>query len=165
MNRQTSLTLIATLTTALTLAACNRDQPAPVTPAPTPAPVMTPDPMTAPAPVTTPVPANGSAVTVSTVDLGTSLGADNRVGSAVTSFRPADTINASVATDGAGGNVTARWTYSDGQVVDEQTKMVSGGPQVTAFTINKPDGFPTGNYQLTVSVDGQVIQTRDFTVQ
>ena len=161
MTRHTTLALTAALAAALALAACKKEQPAPVEPVATPAPVSTPAPVQpAPAPMTT-----ATGVTVSTVDLGNAVGVDNKIAMPMTSFATKDTITASVATDGAGGNVSGKWTYQDGQVVNEESKAVAAGPQVTAFSISKPDGFPAGNYKLEVSVNGQVVQSRDFTVQ
>lgn len=160
MTRQTTLALAAALAATLSLAACKKEQPAPVAPAP--APAAMPAPMSpAPAPVT---PA-ATGVTVGTVDLGNVVGADNKIATPMTAFAGKDTITASVATDGAGGNVSGKWTYQDGQVINEESKLVAAGPQVTAFSISKPDGFPAGNYKLEVSVNGLVVQTRDFSVQ
>lgn len=160
MTRQTTFAVAAALAATLSLAACKKEQPAPVAPAPAPAAMPAPMPP-APAPVT---PA-ATGVTVGTVDLGNAVGADNKIVTPMTAFAGKDTITASVATDGTGGNVSGKWTYQDGQVINEESKVVAAGPQVTAFTISKPDGFPAGNYKLEVSVNGQVVQTRDFTVQ
>ena len=63
-----------------------------------------------------------------------------------------------------GRELVATWTFQDGQVVDTQEKVVPAGPQVTDFSITKPDGWPAGNYTLQVSKDGMVLQTREFTV-
>ncbi|CAN5875543.1 hypothetical protein BH23GEM9_BH23GEM9_07910 [soil metagenome] len=110
------------------------------------------------------------AVRVTNVDLGTTLGADNRVpaGSATDTFRPSDTIHASVATEGAAtrSTLTARWTYEDGQVVDESSQSISPtGPAVTEFHISMPNGFPTGSYQLEILLDGQSMERKSFTVR
>jgi hypothetical protein len=110
------------------------------------------------------------AVRVTDVDLGTAVGPDNRVTAAnvTDTFRPTDMIYASVATDGAasGSSLTARWTYEDGQVVDETTEtLTAAGPSVTQFHIMKPDGFPTGSYQLEILVDGRSVERKDFAVR
>ena len=84
----------------------------------------------------------------------------------MTSFAKTDTIHASVATDGgAAGNLTAKWSFQDGQVVDTQDKSVAAGPQVTDFSISKPDGWPAGKYTLEISNGGMVAQTREFEVK
>ena len=123
-------------------------------PAPAPAPMPTEP---APAPAAT-------ATTVTMVDLGNAIGADNRVTAPSTTFAKGDTIHASVASDGAAGNLTAKWTFGD-QVVDTQDKAVAAGPQVTEFSVSKPDGWPLGKYKLEVSSNGTVVQTREFEVK
>jgi hypothetical protein len=111
----------------------------------------------------TPPPA-AAGITVTTVDLGNAVGADNRVTVPSTTFAKGDTIHASLATDGAAGNLTAKWTFGD-QVVDTQDKAVAAGPQVTEFSVTKPDGWPVGKYKLEVSSNGTVVQTREFEVK
>lgn len=119
-----------------------------------------------PAPATTAMPAPAATpATVTSVDLGNAVGADNKVAMASTMFARNDTIHASVATDGSGGNLTARWTFQDGQVVDTQDKTVPAGAQVTDFSISKPDGWPAGKYKLEVLNNGMVVQTREFDIK
>ena len=156
-----SMTLLATgLAAAVALAGCKKDEP-----------VLDPNagttpPMTEPAGPSTPEPVAPAAMTVTTVDLGTEVGADNRITVPASSFSAGDTIHASVATDGnVGGNLTATWTYQDGQVVDTQDKVVPAGAQTTDFSISKPDGGPAGQYKLEISTGGMVVQTREFTIQ
>ena len=152
--------LSAALAATLALSACKKPEPA----APPPAPEAT---APAPAPIAAPV----AAASVVSVDLGNSLGADNRVAVAASTFAPADTIFAAVATrtaDAAAtvpGKLSAKWTYQDGQTVDSQDKDVASGPQVTDFSISKPDGWPAGKYKVEISLDGAVVQSRDFEVK
>ena len=115
--------------------------------------------------VTAPAPAPAAGMTVTTIDLGTAVGTDNRVTTPASAFAAGDTIHVSVATDGAGGDLTARWTYQDGQVVDSQDKTVPAGAQVTDFSISKPDGWPAGHYRLEVLNGGMVVQTREFDIK
>ena len=153
--------IAATLVAGIALAGCKKNDTANDTAATTPPPAAdtTPPPMAD----TTPPPAAG--VTVTTVDLGNAVGGDNRVTTPATSFAGTDTIHASVATDGSGGNLTARWTFQDGQVVDTQDKTVPAGAQVTDFSISKPDGWPAGKYKLEVLNNGMVVQTREFDIK
>lgn len=106
-----------------------------------------------------------AAVTVTSVELGNEVGADNRVTAPITVFTTSDTIHASVVTDGTGGTVSTRWTFEDGQVVHTEDKIVPAGDQVTDFMITNPAGWPTGTYTLAVSVDGQEVDTRTFEVR
>src|SRR6185295_11214153 len=63
----------------------------------------------------------GSGVRVSQVNIGRSLNASKAIADATDSFKPTDTIYASVATEGSAPTAAlkARWTYQDGQVVNE----------------------------------------------
>jgi hypothetical protein len=107
-------------------------------------------------------------VRVTDVNLGRSLNADKTVGDSTESFRPADTIYASVVTEGTSPSATlkARWTYSDGQVVDESVKTIApSGKAATEFHISKPDGWPTGKYKVELSLNGVSADTKDFEVK
>ncbi|HET7372362.1 MAG TPA: hypothetical protein VFJ20_03225 [Gemmatimonadaceae bacterium] len=108
-----------------------------------------------------------AAFQVADVQLGRSVGADKRVANATDTFAPADTIYASVHTTGTAQNATvaAHWTYQDGQTVNDQTETISPtGDAYTEFHISKPSGWPAGKYTLHVMVNGQEVQTKDFTV-
>jgi hypothetical protein len=124
------------------------------------------------APTPTPPPAPVAAVTVTTVDLGTTVGADKRVATPTATFKPSDTINASVGTSTSDpatavpAKLGAKWTFQDGQTVKEDTADINfAGAGNTVFSLNSPKGFPTGKYKLEVTLDGAVVQTRDFEVK
>ncbi len=103
---------------------------------------------------------------VGSVALGNAIGADNTIAMPMTAFAKGDTIHASIATDGAAGKLTAKWSHVDSnQTVSEETRDVPAGPQVTEFRISKPDGWPVGKYKLEVSADGAVVNTTDFEVK
>ena len=156
--------LSAALATALVVSACKKPEPTPP-PAPT---TTAPE----PAPATTTPPAAPTA-SVTALDLGNSVGPDNRVTAPATTFAPKDTIYAAVSTgtsDPAGsvaGKLGAKWTHVDSnQVVHEESKDITfAGDGVTDFQISKPDGWPTGKYRVEISLDGNVVQTRDFEVK
>lgn len=125
--------------------------------------------VTTPPPASTPAPSTpaGSAVQVTAVDLGTAVGADGRVSAPATSFGVNDTVYVSVSTDGnASGNaLTARFSFQDGQEVASDTRTLStSGPAVTEFHTSKADGWPIGTYKVEVSLDGNVVQTREYNV-
>jgi len=63
---------------------------------------------------------SGTSIRVSHIDLGRSVSADKTINGSTDSFKPTDTIYASIATEGSAPTATlkARWTYQDGQVVD-----------------------------------------------
>ena len=156
-----SLAVAAALLAAVALAGCKKQDEATMTTPPASEPAM-PAPAVEPTPEPAPTPAPAS---VTSVDLGSTVGADNKVAAPATTFATKDTIHASVATDGAGGKLSAKWTYQDGQAVDSQDKDVAAGPQVSDFSISKPDGWPAGKYKVEISLDGSVVQSRDFEVK
>ncbi|MGH7571366.1 MAG: hypothetical protein ACREMK_05930 [Gemmatimonadota bacterium] len=107
-------------------------------------------------------------VEVTEVALGRAIGADKAVSESTTTFGPTDTIYASVRTEGAASSstITARWTFEDGQVVDESSQTIAPtGPEVTEFHISNPDGWPAGGYEVSISLDGQPVETQSFTVE
>lgn len=171
MKTRQPLILAVALTSALALSACGKKDesasPIPGTPPPS-----------ATAPTTTPAPAStagmapaGStttaAVTLNTVELGSTVDANNKILASGTSFAPKDTIYASVDTSGNGAaTVSAKWTYQDGQTVHEDSKTINAmGPETTAFMISKPGGLPTGNYKVDIALNGNQVASKDFSVK
>jgi hypothetical protein len=107
-------------------------------------------------------------VEITEVTLGKAVGADKAVSEATTTFEPTDTIYVSVRTEGTAPSATlaARWTFEDGQVVDESSQTIAPtGPEVTEFHISKPDGWPVGSYEVAISLDGQPVESQSFTVE
>jgi hypothetical protein len=119
-----------------------------------------------PPPPPPPPPPVAAVITVSGVEIGSAIGADKRVTTPTEAFKPTDTIYASVATSGSAprATLTARFTYQDGQVVNESSQDIAGAG-VTEFHISKPDGWPAGRYQVEVLLDGKSVSTRSFEVQ
>lgn len=102
------------------------------------------------------------------VDLGTSVDADRGVMSPTDDFAATDTIYASVSTEGtgSGATLTARWTFEDGQVVDESSQSISPtGSANTEFHISMPGGLPAGEYEVEILLDGQSVETESFDVE
>lgn len=110
----------------------------------------------------------GAGVRVTEVTLGRAIGGDKAVTDKTDDFRPNDTIYASIATDGSAPSTTLRalWTYEGGQVVDDSSRtIVPKANERTEFHISKPDGWPTGDYQLEVFVDGRSVEKKTFEVK
>lgn len=152
--------LSAALVAALALSGCKKSEPAPP-----PAPVAT-----APAPA--PIEAPAATVSVAAVDLGNSIGADNRVAAPATTFAPTDTVYASVSTltsDAAAtvpGALAAKWTFQDGQTVHEESHDLNfTGNGANAFRISMPGGLPVGQYRVEISLNGAVAQSKSFEVR
>lgn len=165
-NNALSLALVAGLVATTALVGCKKKEEAVVTPPPA-------DTTTAPMPAPAPAPAAATAM-VSGVDLGNAVGADMKVSMPMTTFKPSDKIIAAVSTstsDAAAtvpGKLGAKWTYDNNgspMTVNDETKDVNfAGAGVTDFQISKPSGFPVGKYKVEVSLNGSVVQTKEFTV-
>ena len=111
---------------------------------------------------------SGTSVRVTDVSLGRAIGSDKAITDGTDKFRPNDTIYASVATDGAASTATvrAKWTFEDGQTVDESTRTIApGGRERTEFHIAKPNGWPAGKYKVEVFLNDQSAETKTFEVQ
>ena len=134
-------------------------------PEPTPAPVAT-QPAPAPAPAPT--------ASVSSVDLGTAVGADGKLSATAMSFKPKDKIIVSIGTmtsDPAAtvaGKLDAKLSYINGaetmEVKTESRDFNFAGGGNTNVEYSKPDGWPAGKYKVEVSLDGNVVQTKEFEV-
>jgi hypothetical protein len=162
--RRTRVVTIVALAFSLgLLGACRRSEeapkPAPQAPAPkAPAPQAPAGDAAAPAPVV---------FKVVRIDLGKAVDADKRVGQPTSTFKPNDTIYASVLSEGVSPSVAlaARWTYEDGQLVNESTQTIATtGPAATEFHIAKPDGWPAGNYKFELAANGQTAGSLQFSV-
>lgn len=170
MTRQ-PLILAASLAAVLALSACGKQDdsasqlPAASPPATAPAPSAT-TPAATPPPASTGMDASSS-VTFTSVELGSTVDASNKILASGTSFAPKDTIYASVDTSGTGNaTLAAKWTYQDGQTVHEDSKsLTESSPQTTAFMISKPSGFPAGNYKVDISLNGNQVASKDFAVK
>src|SRR5690606_32889341 len=110
------------------------------------------------------------AVRVTDVELGRSIDPQGRVSDDddTDDFSANDTIYVSVDTEGsaAGAQLTARWLFEDGQVVDESSRSVAaGGAATTEFYISNPGGLPAGRYTVEIQLDGRTVETEEFTIR
>jgi hypothetical protein len=104
---------------------------------------------------------------VADIDVGRAA-SNSRVTDKTDNFKPADTVYTSVHTTGssAATTVMARWTFEDGQVVQESSQSIApNGDAYTEFHISKPTGLPKGKYKVEVFVDGKSAGTKDFEVK
>ena len=109
-----------------------------------------------------------TAVRVTDVTLGRAIGGDKAVTDRTETFGPNDTIYASITTDGSANSAAlrAKWTFEDGQVVDESTNTIAPkNRERTEFHIAKPDGWPAGKYKLEVFLNDQSAETKSFDVR
>lgn len=145
---------------ALALTACKKEAPVEVAPAP-----VVVEPVVAPAVAPPPAPA---AVTVTAVNLGTAVGADQKVVAASTTFGTKDVIYAAVDTQNAAKDVAlaAKWTFQDGQTVNEESITISPeGNATTDFKLSKASPWPVGKYKVEISLNGTPAQSVDFEVK
>ena len=114
----------------------------------------------APAPAT-------STVAVAEIDLGRAI-ANKRISDKTDDFKATDTVYTSVHTTGTStaSTIMARWTFEDGQVVEESTQNIApSGDEYTEFHISKPGGLPKGKYKVEVFLDSKSAGTKDFEVK
>ncbi len=159
MNNPSIRSLAIALSVTVALAACGKKEEAP-------APVVAP----APPPVVAEVapPPAPESVSFAGLTLGNAVDANQNVTAPMTSFAPTDTIYAAVSTKGAAPNaaIVARWTFGDGQLVDESSQSIAPtGAAVTTFHIAKPGGWPVGAYKVNITIDGNPVASQDFAVK
>jgi len=109
-----------------------------------------------------------AAFRVSDVELGKRVDAENKLTDKTDDFAVRDTIIAAVKTEGtaSGATLMARWTYQDGQVVEEQSQTINAtGDLITNFRLTKATAWPKGNYKLTVLLNGAEVETEDFEIK
>jgi hypothetical protein len=112
--------------------------------------------------------ADAATIEIAEVDLGKGVQADKTIRDETDDFAQRDTVYASVRTTGSGtgATITSRWTFQDGQVVDERTETISPtGDANTVFFIAQPGGLPKGNYTLTVLLNGTEAQKKEFEIK
>jgi hypothetical protein len=107
-------------------------------------------------------------VRVLDVHLGRGLGQDMKIRRETATFAIKDTVYASIHMNGDAPRATihARWTYKDGQVVDERTMVVRPrGEGYVEFHVMRAEGWLKGKYALSVQLDGKEVRTKTFTVK
>ncbi len=143
---------------ALSLSACKKKEESAALPVPVPAAVPAPDVINVP-------------VSVKQVTLSNKIDETTRKAAmAMNTFAAGDTIYAVVDTIGSGKTaIKSLWTYHKGdktaQVNETVQEIDAVGPASTEFHISKPDGWPIGDYQVEVFVNGTSASVQKFTVK
>jgi hypothetical protein len=99
--------------------------------------------------------------------LGKSLDADRVVQTDSERFGRKDKIYATVLSTGAhqGLRLQAKWLAPDGSTVAEtEQPLVPTGATATSFSIANPEGWPEGEYELRIAINGSPMQSRKFQV-
>lgn len=108
-------------------------------------------------------------VTVTDIQLGKSIGADNKVANQTTTFGVRDTMYVAVVMSGAANaaTLTARWTYNGPNLVDSTSRTITatGGETVTEFHVSKRSPWQRGSYRVEVLLNGVSAGTKDFEVK
>ena len=100
--------------------------------------------------------------------LGNAVDADNLVVSELGSFGHKDAIYASVLSTGRsqGLRISARWMAPDGSTIAETSQpLVPTTTTVTTFSVRNPKGWPDGEYQLLIGINGHAQLKKSFTVR
>lgn len=113
------------------------------------------------------VPPAAPALRVSAVETGKAIDADKSIADDMHDFAVRDTIYAAVKTEGTGtGTLAAKWTFQDGQVVEESSQNIAPtGDAWHEFHIMKATAWPKGNYKVEVTLDGVAVGSKDVTVK
>ena len=134
------------------LSACGRKDDAAVTTADTSLSVPAPAP---------------AALRVTEVETGKAVGADKSLTDDADDFGVRDTIYVAVKTEGSGsGTLAAKWTYQDGQTVEESSQSIS--PTADAwheFHIQKATAWPAGDYKVEIMLNGAPAGSKDFEIK
>ncbi|MGE5813079.1 MAG: hypothetical protein ACM36C_01205 [Acidobacteriota bacterium] len=107
-------------------------------------------------------------VALDSLELGRSLDVDKSIKDATTSFKPQDTVCASIKVSGSAnsGLVRAVWTDQNGKAVQDDTRIVTPSRSDTvALQVTPPTGWTGGQYRLDVYLDDRLAATRNFTVE
>jgi hypothetical protein len=114
------------------------------------------------------VTATRTALSIIDVDMGRHADSSEKITDKTDEFSPSDTIFASVHTSGTAteGQLTARWTFPDGSVVEDKAGSGAAATNDYAvFFITKPGGLAPGKYTFRALVDGSEVRSKDVTVK
>jgi hypothetical protein len=108
-----------------------------------------------------------SALRVSEVETGKAVGADKQLTDDSDDFGVRDTIYVAVKTEGSGSaTLAAKWTFQDGQTVDESSQSISTtGDAWHEFHIQKASAWPKGKYKVEVSLNGTPADSDEFEIK
>ena len=116
--------------------------------------------MPAPAPAPAPLHVTG-------VETGKGLNADKTVRDDAHDFGVKDTIYVSVKTEGAGsGKLGAKFTYQNKQTVNETSQdITTTGDAMNEFHLAKKTAWPKGDYRVLITLNGDSVGTKDFSIK
>lgn len=114
-----------------------------------------------------PAPAPAAALHVTGVETGKGINTDKTVKDDAHDFGVRDTIYISVKTEGAGsGTLASKVTFQDGQTVDETSQQIAPtGDANHEFHIAKKTAWPKGDYKVKISLNGDSVGYKDFSIK
>ncbi|PYO47772.1 MAG: hypothetical protein DMD72_09315 [Gemmatimonadetes bacterium] len=108
-------------------------------------------------------------IKVSDIQVGKSVGSDQKISNSTTAFGARDTMYVSVITNGAAkdAKISTKWMFNGTKVVDSSTQTISptGGTNATEFHITKKTAWPKGKYTVEVILNGMSAGTKDLEVK
>jgi hypothetical protein len=158
MSALNKLLIAASL--GLALSACKKEEPVEVVPET----IATEPALATVEPVPAPVAAS---VIIAAVNLGTTVGADQKVAAAATSFSNDEVIYAAVDTQNAGKelDLAVKWTLNGSTVHEESTKISPEGDLTTNFKFGNSGTRQAGKYKAEISLNGALAQSVDFEIK
>jgi len=160
--------LLVLLSLTLSLLACGKNEDV----SSTTAPAHEADTALVPESKVTPVPAGTDSedITISKVQVGSTLDENKQVMKENTTFGPNDTVYVVVETTGTGkGTMKAKWHYiKNGEqenLEDTSQDIESTGKASTEFHILQNDGWKKGSYQVEILLDDKQVAVKEFRVE
>lgn len=106
------------------------------------------------------------------IEMGKQAGVETlRITEMSENFRARDTVIVAVVTANAASDsrLSARWTFSDGSVVDSSGQNVArkagSADAVTQFMVSREKGWPVGKYSVDLWLNDKLIGTKQFEVK
>src|SRR5215212_4118293 len=117
--------------------------------------------------LTPPAPPPAAALHVTGVETGKGINTDKTVKDDAHDFGVRDTVYVSVKTEGAGsGTLAAKFMFQDGQTVNSSSQEIAPtGDTNHEFHLSKKTAWPKGDYKVVVSLNGDSVGVKDFTVK
>lgn len=106
-------------------------------------------------------------IEVTTIAMGRSISPEKEITRPSRVFHPNDTIYVGVTIRGTANDtwLTARWFKGREQIAKTRHRSSPDGLEITEMHIGEtPDPLPVGEYRVEVSMNGKVIDVRDFEI-
>jgi hypothetical protein len=104
---------------------------------------------------------------VSNVMIGRQVGPNDRITEPTFQFTPKDTVQISVATEGAGGGGTlsAAWRSQNGEILQQTSAPIPAAGENVAFHLSRREGLKPGTYKVIIFLGEDSVETKVFVVK